>query len=122
MAAAKRLDHHPRVKRTKPKPVVLGDDAEQVMLFYGLDERTYREQLFRDFVLFCRKHDGFVISQPWHSPAVILVRLGDGETSPLEKAMQALPRYQVTKLPGTTIRLSHGIFETMRQLQVQLWR
>jgi hypothetical protein len=36
------LGQHPRLARkAKPKPVTLGDDAAQVMLFYGLSEREY---------------------------------------------------------------------------------
>ena len=70
-------------------------------------EKEYRETLFRDFVKFCRDHGGLVISVPWTSPALVLVPLGDGETSRLEIALQRLPKYRVVKLPSMAARLSH---------------
>jgi hypothetical protein len=115
------LSRHPRLKRTKPKPAPLSDDAEARLLLIT-NEKEYREILFRDFVKFCREHDGFVVSQPWHSPALVLVPLRDGETSRLEIALQRLPKYRVLKLPSTAARLSHGVSETMRQIEVTLWR
>jgi hypothetical protein len=75
------LGAHPRAVRKKPQPVALIDDP----LLYR-NEKAYREALFRDFVKFCREHGGFVVSQPWRSPATVLVPLGDGETSRLEIA------------------------------------
>ena len=111
------LGEHPRAIRKKPQPAALTDDP----LLYR-SEKTYREQLFRDFVKFCRDHGGFVVSVPWQSPAVVQVPLGDGETSRLEIALQQLPKYRVVQLPGTAARLSHGVFETMRELEVRLWR
>jgi hypothetical protein len=123
MAAAidskrRRWDNHPRVAR-KAKPKVALDDTEAHLV---LPEKQYRELLFRDFVRFCRDHDAFVVSVPWQSPAVVQVPLGDGETSRLEIALQQLPKYRVVQLPGTAARLSHGVFETMRQIEVTLWR
>jgi len=120
-AVRQRLDCHPRAVRKKAKPAPLLDDLDARLLM-AADEKTYREILFRDFVKFCRDHDGFVVSQPWRSPAVVLVPLGDGETSRLEIALSCLPKYRVVKLPSTAARLSHGVFETMRQIEVQLWR
>jgi hypothetical protein len=113
----RRWDNLPRIVRKKPQPVALIDDP----LLYR-DEKAYREALFRDFVRFCRDHGGFVISVPWQSPALVLVPLGDGETSRLEIALQQLPKYPFVKLPATAARLSHGVFETMRELEVHLWR
>jgi hypothetical protein len=84
-----------------------------------LPEKQYRELLFRDFVKFCRDHGGVVVSVPWCSPAVVLVELG--ENSPLEIALQAVPRFKVTRLPNTAIRLSHGRFQEMREIEVRLW-
>jgi hypothetical protein len=111
------LGEHPRTVRKKPQPAALIDDP----LLYR-SEKAYREALFRDFVRFCREHGGVVISQPWRSPATVLVPLGDSETSRLEIALQQLPKYRVVKLPSTAARLSHGVFETMRELEVHLWR
>ena len=106
----------PRIVRKKPQPVALTDDP----LLYR-DEKAYREALFRDFVRFCRDHDAFVVSVPWQSPAVVMVPLGDGETSRLEIALQQLPKYRVTQLPGPAARLSHGAFREMRRIAVTLW-
>ena len=69
---------------------------------------------------FCRDHGGFVVSQPWRSPAVVLVPLA--EPSPLEIALQRLPKFRYRVMPSTAARLSHGVFETMRQIEVTLWR
>jgi hypothetical protein len=113
----RRWDSHPRVAR-KAKPKVALDDNE---LHLVLPEKQYREQLFRSFVAFCREHDGVVISVPWRSPAVVLVPLGDGQDSELEIALRNLKKYPVTKVPGTMTRLSHGIFETMRPIEIRLW-
>jgi hypothetical protein len=115
----RRFDQSPRLARKAKKPAPLIDPVEARLA--TASEKEYREILFRDFVKFCREHDAVVISQPWQSPAVVLVPLGDGETSRLEIAMLRLPKYRVTKLPATTTRLSHQIFETMRQLEVHLW-
>jgi hypothetical protein len=113
-----RFDQHPHLKR-QAKPKVALDDIEAHLV---LPEKEYRELLFRDFVKFCREHDAFVVSVPWRMPARVLVPLGDGETSRLEIALQQLPKYRVVKLPNTAARLSHGVFETMRELEVRLWR
>ena len=113
----RRWDSHPRVAR-KAKPKVALDDTEAHLV---LPEKQYRELLFRDFVRFCRDHDAFVVSVPWQSPAVVMVPLGDGETSRLEIALQQLPKYRVTQLPGTAARLSHGAFREMRRIAVTLW-
>jgi hypothetical protein len=115
----RRWDNHPRIVRKKPQPIVLDDEAEARL---RMSEAEYRRELFRSFVKWAREHDGVVISQPWHSPALVLVPLGDGETSALEIALERLPKYKVTKLPATATRLSHGIFQTMRQIEVHLWR
>jgi hypothetical protein len=112
-----RFDQHPRPVR-KAKPKVALDDAEAHLM---LPEKQYRELLFRDFVRFCRDHDAFVVSVPWRSPVTVQVRLADGEPSRLEIALQQLPKYRVMKLPSTAARLSHGVFETMRQIEVRLW-
>jgi hypothetical protein len=116
MATAKRLDHHPRVVRKK-KPVAILDDAEAHLV---LPEKQYRELLWLDFCRFARQHDAVVISVPWRSPAIVLVPLG--EPSRLEIALSRLPKYPFAKLPATAARLSHGVFETMRQIEVRLWR
>jgi hypothetical protein len=115
-AAKQRLDCHPRVVRKK-KPVAVLDDDQARLMF--ADEKTFRETLFRDFVKFCREHDGVVISVPWQSPAIVLVPLG--EPSRLEIALSCLPKYPFVKLPSTAARLSHGVFYEMRQIAVRLW-
>jgi hypothetical protein len=116
------LGAHPRLKRVKPKPAPLLDDLEARLLMVT-DEKTYRETLFRDFVKFCREHDGVVVSVPWQSPARVLVPLGDdGEKSRLEKAFERFPKYRIVKLPAMVSRLSHGVFQTMQQLSIELWR
>ena len=108
-----RFDQHPRLK--KPAPLV--DEAEARLLVAS--EKEYREILFRDFVKFCRDRGGIVISQPWHSPAVVLVPLG--EPSRLEIALSCLPKYPFVQLPGTAARLSHGAFSELRRIAVRLW-
>jgi hypothetical protein len=112
-----RLDEHRRIVRKKPELAVL-DHVEARSV---LPEKQYREMLWLDFCRFARSHDGIVISVPWRSPATVLVPLGNGETSRLEIALQQLPKYPVVKLPSTAVRLSHGVFETMRELEVHLW-
>src|SRR5262249_26823748 len=86
-----RFDQHPRVvRRAKPKSAVL-DDAEPHLL---LPEKEYRRRLWNDFAAFVKSHGGFVVSPPDHGTVRCHVRLADGEPSPLEKAMQALPKYR----------------------------
>jgi hypothetical protein len=114
-----RFDQHPRLKRLKPKPAPLQDEAEARLLI--ADEKTFRETLFRDFVKFCRDHGAYVVSVPWHSPARVLVP-PDGETSALEIALARLPKYRVVQIPAMAVRLSHGVFSDMRQIEVTLWR
>jgi len=116
--ARKRLDQFPRPVRKKLKPAPLIDETEARLL---LPEKQFREALFKDFVRFCHSHGGVVVSVPWTSPAVVLVPLGDGETSALEIALQQLPKYKVVKLPATVTRLSHGVFSEMHQIEVVLW-
>ena len=113
-----RFDQHPRAIRKKPQAVVLDDEAEARL---RMSEAEYRRELFRSFVKWAREHDGVVISVPWQSPAVVLVPLGDGQDSELEIALRNLRKYPVTKVPGTMTRLSHGIFETMRPIEIRLW-
>ena len=112
------LGHHPRTVR-KAKPKVALDDTEAHLV---LPEKEFRQLVFASFVKFCRDHGGVVVSVPWQSPAVVQVPLGDGETSRLEIALSRLPKYRVVKLPAIAVRLSHGVFETMRQIEVTLWR
>jgi hypothetical protein len=116
----RRWDSHPRLARRVKKPAPLVDEAAARLLCAS--EKEYRETLFADFCRFARSYGAFVVSVPWQSPALVLVPLGDGETSPLEIALQQLPKFRVTKLPATTTRLSHGVFEAMRQIEVTLWR
>jgi len=114
-----RWDSHPRVARkAKPKPVTLGDDAAQVMLFYGIDEKTYREKLFVDLCKFCRKNGGWVISPSHQGRAVIQM----AEGSPLLELLTQWPRFPVATLPGTSHRLTHGRFVPVTEIQVTLWR
>jgi|SRR5262249_38403191 len=113
-AIKQRFDQAPLAVRKKPQPAALTDHP----LLYR-SEKAYREALFRDFVKFASSYGGVVISVPWCSPAVVLVELG--ENSPLEKALQAVPRFKVTRLPGTAIRLSHGRFRELRSISVVLW-
>jgi hypothetical protein len=118
-AAKQRLDCHPRAVRKKVKPAPLLDDAEAYLL---LPEKEYRQRLWNDFAAFVKSHGGHVVSPPDHSPVRCQVRLADGETSPLEKAMEALPKYKVTKLTSTAIRLSQHGFQQMAELEIVLWR
>lgn len=115
----KRFDVHPRAVRKKVKPASLLDDDEAHLL---LPEKEYRQRLWNDFAAFVKSHGGVVISPPDHGTVRCQVRLADGEVSGLEKSLQALPKYKVTKSPSTATRLSHGVFETMRELEVRLWR
>ena len=119
MAAAKqRLDQHPRAtRRAKPKPAAL-DDTEALLKI--ADEKVFRAELWLDFARFARSHRGVVISRPSVSPVRVLVPLGDGD-SELEIAMQALPRYGVTKMMSTATRLSHQTFRQMAELEIVLW-
>jgi hypothetical protein len=113
------LGQHPRLARTRKKPApvtTLGDDAAQVMLFYGLSERDYRVWLFADFCRFCRLHDGWVTSPPNQGTA--RVQLAEGSAL-LEKLP---PRYPVATLPGISHRLTHGRFTPVREIEVLLWR
>jgi hypothetical protein len=118
----KRFDQAPRPKRLKPKsaPVsTLGDDAATVMLFYSIDEKTYRERLHQDFCRFCMQHGGWVISPPNQGRARVQIAQG----SPLLEKLAALPRYPIAKLPNTPQhRLTHGRFVPVREIQVTLWR
>jgi hypothetical protein len=117
--STRRWDSNPRVVRKKVQPVAL-DDPEAHLRF--MDEKQYRRHLWNEFAAFAKSHGASVVSLPDHSPVRIQVRLSDGEISPLEKAMTCLPRYPMRPLPTTAARLSHGIFETMRELEVHLWR
>jgi hypothetical protein len=117
--SSRRWDSHPRVARkAKPKPVTLGDDAAQVMLFYGIEEKTYREKLFVDLCRFCRQNGGWVISPSHQGRAVIQM----AEGSPLLELLAQWPRYPVAILPGTSHRLTHGKFVPVTEIQVTLWR
>src|SRR5215469_2333290 len=99
----RRLDNHPRLARqAKPKPVTLGDDAAQVMLFYGLSEREYRDRLFRDFTGFCRRHNAWVITPSHQGRAVVQIAEG---SELLEKIP---PRYPVARLAGISERIHGG--------------
>ena len=112
------LGQHPRLKRIarkKPAPVTLGDDAAQVMLFYGLSEREYRVRLFADFTRFCRQHDGWVISPPNEGRARVQVAEG---SELLEKLP---PRYPVVKLENLSHRLQAGRFVEVSEYLVTLW-
>jgi hypothetical protein len=116
-----RFDQHPRVARLarkKPAPVTLGDDAAQVMLFYGLTERDYRDRLHRDFVKFCRDADAWVVSAPFERQCRVLVPDG----SPLLERLAQLPRYPVATMPGKSHRLHGGRFIPVTEIQVTLWR
>jgi hypothetical protein len=92
-----RFDQHPRlarIARKKPVPVILGDDAEQVKLSYGLSEREYRDRLFRDFCDFCRKHNAWVIS-PSHEGSTL-------RAFPAVPNLRQAALAQTTQAPGTT--------------------
>ena len=94
----KRFDVHPRAVRKKVKPASLLDDDEAHLL---LPEKEYRQRLWNDFAAFVKSHGGVVISPPDHGTVRCQVRLADGEVSGLEKSLQALPKYKVTKSPST---------------------
>jgi hypothetical protein len=110
----RRWDNNPRIVRAKPQPAALTDDP---MLYR--DEKTYRRQLWNDCAAFVKSHGGFVVSPPNHGTVRCQVPLGNGA---LEKAMEALPRYPVTKLMSTAIRLSQHGFRQMAELEIILWR
>jgi hypothetical protein len=112
------FDQAPRLARKAKKPAPLIDPVEARLA--TASEKEFREILFKDFVRFVHQRGGVVVSQPWRSPAVVLVPLG--ETSELEKALEALSRYKFTKLPGTEMRLAHGTFRQMVKLGIVLWR
>jgi hypothetical protein len=104
----RRFDQHPRLARVarKKPPVTLGDDAAQVMLFYGLSERDYRETLFRDFVRFCRDAGAWVVSAPFERRCRVLMP----PDSPLLERLAQLPKYPVVKMPNVQHRLQ-GVTE-----------
>jgi hypothetical protein len=94
------------------------DDAEAQLL---LPEKEFRRRLWSDFAAFVKLHGGYVVSPPDHGTVRCQVRLGDGETSPLEIALQRFPKYRVLRLPAMAARLSHGLFEQVRELDIELW-
>jgi hypothetical protein len=115
-----RFDQHPRLKRKATKPAPLIDDAEARLKI--ADEKLFRAALWADFAKFAKSHGAFVVSPPDHSPVRCQVLLSDGEISPLEIAMRALPKYPVVKLPTMAARLAHGAFQRMHELEIVLWR
>jgi hypothetical protein len=112
----RRFDQAPRLKRQKPTPAPLLDDAEARLLI--ADEKTYRRHLWDDFARFARSHGGYVVSVPCHSPVRVQV---PAEDTSLENAMASLPRYRVIKLGSIGSRLAHGVCQTMRELEIYLW-
>jgi hypothetical protein len=117
----KNLGQYPRLARIRKKPVpvtTLGDDAAQVMLFYGLSEREYRERLHKDFCGICGLHNAWVTSPPNEGKARVQI----AEGSALLEKLAAFPRYAIAKLPGVTHRLAHGRFIEVSEILVQLWR
>jgi hypothetical protein len=119
-AVRQRLDKHPRLARKakEPKPVVLGDDAAQVMLFYGFTEREWRERLHQEFCGFCRRHNSWVISPSHQGQA--RVQLAEG--SALLEKLAAFPRYPVARLPGISQRIQGGRIISVAEALVTLWR
>jgi hypothetical protein len=115
--ARKRLDQFPRPVRKKLKPAPLLNDPALAVLLFG-DEKQYREQLFRDFVKFCRDAGAWVISSPLER--VCRVQMPDG--SPLLERLAQLPRFPVVKLPNVSQRIQGGRFIETQEIEVELWR
>jgi hypothetical protein len=114
-----RFDQHPRLKRIarkKPAPVILGDDAAEVMAFLGITEREYRDRLFRDFIDFCRRHNAWVVSPSHQGRARVQIAEG---SALLEKIP---PRYPVARLPGISERIQGGRMIPVAECLVTLWR
>jgi hypothetical protein len=107
------LGEHPRAVRKKPQPAALIDDP----LLYR-DEKTYRHRLWNDFAAFVKSYGGHTISPPDHSPVRVQVPADD---TSLENAMASLPRYRTVKLANVSSRLAHGVWQSMRELEIYLW-
>ena len=113
------LGQHPRLARIRKKPApvtTLGDDAAQVMLFYGISEKDYPDRLHRDFCRYCRQHNAWVISPPNEGRARVQIAEG---SALLEKLP---PRYPVARLPGISERLQGGRIIPVAEVLVTLWR
>jgi hypothetical protein len=103
----------PRLVRKKLQPApLLGETSDT-----ALDEKTYRHRLFREFVLFCRQNDAWIVSPPNQGNC----RVQLAETSKLLERLAQLPRYPVVKLPGVTHRLQGGRFVEVTEAMVTLW-
>jgi len=112
----RRWDCNPRIVRKKREPITI-DDPEAHLRF--ADEKTFRNALWLDFARFARSHGGIVISRPSVSPVRVQV---PAEDTSLEKAMASLPRYRTVKLGNMSSRLAHGVWQSMRELEIHLWR
>jgi len=109
----RRWDNNPRIVRKKPQPAALTDDP----LLYR-DEKTYRNQLWHDFVRFVRDAGGWVATPPAEGRA--RCQVPDG--SPLLERLAQLLRFPVVELSGISHRLQGGRFIPVTEIEVTLWR
>jgi hypothetical protein len=108
----------PRVSQIAPKRTMSLDDKEALQLY---PSREYREKLWDDFAAFAREHSAWVVSPRNGGRGSGQVNVQLAQDSDLETALENFPRFNRVARLGDAVRLSHGRFQSVRQISVTLW-